>query len=404
MKKVEGKQNISNKNDNPDDELYLLDYPISTKTNHIESTRYKIIKLESDDLFYKWESYVERHPEAHIYDHPLWFKALESEYNREGCVLASLDKYDNINGVLPLLPTIGLPLKLGELVTTRRYSSLPRTPLGGLITDNEQARAALLDEAIRRVDSRGKTFLQLKSYSSRINSNNNKIEMVPWRSSYYVELPEDPSQIRFGNKKQHHRIKWAVNKAQKIGIKVRKASSEEDIKKWYKLYLRTMRWHVVAVRPYRFFKFLWENLQPKGLMTVLLAEVDNEEGTQLLSGSIFLHFNKIFFYSYNGRCQEGLVCHANDLIQWEAIHLAAEMGYTSYDMGEVANNNESLAHFKTKWGCCAKPVYHYYYPLGDEMKKKEIDISEDVKLRKLIWRKVPLYVTQQWGILTNRFL
>jgi hypothetical protein len=397
-------QNISNKKDNPGDELCILDYPISKKANHTDSTRYKIIKLESDDLFYKWESYVERHPEAHIFDHPLWFKALESEYNRKGCVLASLDKYENINGVLPLLPTIGLPLKLGDLVTTRRYSSLPRSPLGGLIADNEDVKKALLDEAIRRVDSRDKTFLQLKSYSPDINDKNSQIQKVPWRSSYICNLPEDPTKIRFGDKKHHHRVKWAVNKARKLGIKVRQANSEEDIKKWYELYLRTMRWHVVAARPFRFFRFLWENLQPKGLMTVLLAEIEDENSKQLLSGSFFLHFNNIFFYSFNGRCQEGLVSHANDLIQWEAIHLAAEMGYKHYDMGEVSSSNESLAHFKTKWGCCTKPVYHYYYPLRDEMKKKEIDISEDVKLRKIIWRKVPLYVTQHWGILTNRFL
>ncbi|MCK5086983.1 MAG: GNAT family N-acetyltransferase, partial [Melioribacteraceae bacterium] len=278
------------------------------------------------------------------------------------------------------------------------------TPLGGLLADDEFVREALLDEAIKRVDSKRKTFLQLKCYSSDINKRNSQIQQVPWRSSYFCELPNDPSKIRFGNKKQHHRVKWAVNKAKKLGITIREAATEEDIKKWYDLYLKTMRWHVVAVRPFRFFKFLLENLRPKGLLTVLLAEIDDGNGKELISGSFFLHFNKTFFYSFNGRCREGLVSHANDLIQWEAIHLATKMGYSNYDMGEVSSNNSSLAHYKTKWGCCAKPVYHYYYPLNEKMKEKEVDISEDVSLTKLIWRKAPLYFTMQWGILTNRFL
>jgi len=382
----------------------ILYNPTSKKTIQSVSTRYKIIKLESDDLFDKWQTYVENQSDTHIFDHPLWFSALEHEYNRKGCVLASLDNYDNIKGILPLLPTIGLPLKLDSLVTTRRYSSLPRTPLGGLVADDEFVREALLNEAIARVDSRGKTFLQLKSYLSDINKRNGKIQRIPWRSSYVMCLPDDPSKIRFGDKKHHHRVKWAVNKARKLGITVRKAANEEDIKRWYDLYLNTMRWHVVPVRPYRFFEFLWEKLQTKGLMTVLLAEIDNGTEKQLLSGSFFLHFKNTFFYSFNGRCQEGLVSHANDLIQWEAIHLATKLGYSKYDMGEVSSNNSSLEQFKTKWGCCAKPIYHYYYPLDEKMKEKEIDISNDVGMKKIVWRKVPLYITMQWGILTNRFL
>lgn len=401
---LEGIENLSYKRNNFYRNIEELNYPPVRITFQSVSTRYNVIKLESEDLFHKWQHYVENHPDAHVFNHPLWFRALEHEYNRKGCVLASLDNRDNIEGILPLMPTIGLPLKLGDLVTTRRYSSLPRTPLGGLIADDEFVREALLDEAIKRVNSKGKTFLQLKCYSPDINKRNFQIQQVPWRYSYVVELPRDPSKIRFGNKKQHHKVKWAANKAKKLGITVREAATEEDIKKWYDLYLKTMRCHVVAVRPFRFFKYLWENLRPKGLLTVLLAEIDKGNGKEIISGSFFLHFNKTFFYSFNGRCREGLVSHANDLIQWEAIHLAAKMGYSNYDMGEVSSNNSGLAHFKTKWGCCAKLVYHYYYPFNEKMEEKEIDISEDVRMRKLIWRKVPLYITMRWGILTNRFL
>ena len=97
------------------------------------------------------------HSDSHIYDHPLWFKALEYEYNRKGRILVCLDGNDKVKGVLPLLPTLGLPLKLGDLVTTRRYSSLPRTPLGGLLYDDCEAKKLLLNEAVKRVNERDKT-------------------------------------------------------------------------------------------------------------------------------------------------------------------------------------------------------------------------------------------------------
>lgn len=393
--------------------LEMKDLPFESKQSYqyetiskidTESNRYRVIQLDTEGLLRKWEDYVANHSDAHIFSHPLWLKALEYEYDRAGCILLCVDDKNDIKGALPLLPTRGLPFKLNELVTTRRYACLPRTPLGGMLADNCEAKRLLLNEVIKRIDAKGDTTLQLKSYSEDECKLNPGIKKVPWRDSYFLKLPDDPEKIRFGNKKNHHKVKWGVNKAKNLGIAVREANSDEDLKTWYKLYLETMRWHVVAVRPYRFFKFLWKNLVQKGLLTILFAECQVDGKKQLLSGSMFLHFNKTFFYSFNGRCQTGLASHANDLIQWEAIHLATKMGYKFYDMGEVTCNNSGLAHFKSKWGCITRPVYHYYYPLNKEINSDEIDISANVNLRKLVWRKVPLYVTQQWGILTNRFL
>lgn len=367
-------------------------------------SQYRVVELDSERFFGKWEDYVLQHSESHIYNHPLWFKALELEYNNKGSILVCVDDNDNIKGVLPLLLTLGLPLKLGDLVTTRRYSSLPRTPLGGLLTNDYKAKIMLLNEAINKTNEKGKTFLQLKSYSSDICEGVEKIKQITWRTSYFVELPDDPEKLRFGNKKSHHKVKWGVNKAKSLGIEVRKANSEDDMKIWYKLYLETLRWHFVAARPYRFFEFLWKNLRQRGLMTVLLAE-DNFNGKKrLLSGSIFLHFNKTFFYSFNGRSQIGLASHANDLIQWEAIHLATKLGYKNYDMGEVPENSSSLAQFKTKWGRSTRPIFHYYFPLNETMRLNDINLTENVKIKQLIWRKIPIHITEQWGILTNRFL
>jgi hypothetical protein len=364
----------------------------------------RIIELDSDTFYQEWENYVLQHSESHIYNHPLWFKALEHEYNRKGIILVCLDSQENIKGVLPLLPTIGLPLKLDDFVTTRRYSSLPRTPLSSLLVDDQDAKRMLLQTAVNIVNKRRRTFLQLKSYSDDFGSECEQIKQIVWRSSFVRELPEKQENIKFGDKKNHHKVKWSVNKAKSLGIEVREANTKDDLKNWYNLYLETMRYHVVADRPYRLFDFFWKNFRQKNLMTVLLAEKNADGEKQLLSGSLFFHFNKTFFYSFNGRSQTGLASHANDLLQWEAIHLASRMGYQEYDMGEVSCNNSGLAQFKLKWGCHERPIYHYYYPFNEKMKLNNTDISGGLQLKKIIWRNIPLPITKYWGILTNRFL
>ena len=318
-------------------------------------------EVSSSDLFSGWECYVKKHPGAHFFCHPLWVKALESEYGLKASVLVCQDAENNIRGVLPLMPTKGLPLKKKDLITSRRFSALPRTPLGGFLFDNEKSQKVLLSAAIEKVSKERNTYLQLKSYSSELNENIPGLTKIEWRPSFCLELPDCPTKIRFGDKKRHHKVKWAVNKAISLGINIREAESEQDLKEWYKLYLETVRWHMVAARPYRFFKFLFENLVPKGIMKLLLAEYSEDGEKRIIAGSVFLSFNDTVFYSFNGRNQLGLINHANDLIQWEAIHTACKDGFKFYDMGEVSGCNASLAQFKSKWGCGSKQIYHYYY-------------------------------------------
>ena len=361
-------------------------------------------EVNSSEIFSEWECYVQKHPQAHFFCHPLWLKALENEYGLKASVLVCHDSENNIRGILPLMPTIGLPFKKKNLITSHRFSALPRTPLGGFLFDDKKVQQMLIKAAIGKVSNNRNTYLQLKSYSSELNENIQGLTKIEWRPSFCLELPECSTQIRFGDKKRHHKVKWAVNKAVSLGVAVREAESEGDLKKWYKLYLETVRWHMVAARPYNFFKFLFDNLVPKGLMKILLAEYEVEGEKKLIAGSVYLSFNDTVFYSYNGRNEIGLTTHANDLIQWEAIHTACKDGYKYYDMGEVSGCNATLAQFKSKWGCDSKQIYHYYFSKDEYCSQNQLDESNGNKLLESVWRKLPLKVTQEIGVLTNRFL
>jgi hypothetical protein len=73
-------------------------------------------------------------------------------------------------------------------------------------------------------------------------------------------------------------------------------------------------------------------------------------------------------------------------------------------MGEVIEFNTSLAQFKSKWGCDSKQIYHYYYSNNGYYNLGKSHISYENKVLQSVWRKLPLKVTQEWGVLTNRFL
>jgi len=363
-----------------------------------------IKESSSEDIYNRWLQYVEGHKDSTIYNHPLWIKALEYEYEKNAIVLYCENNNSEIMGVLPLMPTLGVPFKKKDPVTAKRFSSLPRTPYGGLLFDNYYVRDLLIRRGIKKIQKNPNTLLQLKSCEANLGENITGLKRIPWRSSYYIELTERPDLLRFGSRKQHYNRRRDVANARKSGLYVRQGYSAEDLQNWYKLYAETMRWHAVPVRPFRFFRFLQENLEPKNMFSLLLAESYEGTKTVIHSGSIFLRFNKTIFYAFNGRKESAFTTNANDLIQWEIIHHSCKAGYKYYNMGEVSDNNGGLAKFKSKWGCSAKTIYHYYNDNADTINYADIDTVKNYSTYKRYWRMLPIGITNALGIIVNRFL
>src|SRR6185437_15844461 len=102
-----------------------------------------------------------------------------------------------------------------------------------------------------------------KSDAQNLSRLDEKLTQVPWRPNYVLDLPNDPEKLRFGDGRNHSRVRWAVNHATKAGVKIRPAETLADLRAWYKLYLETMRWHFLPARSFRFFHAIWDLMRPK---------------------------------------------------------------------------------------------------------------------------------------------
>jgi hypothetical protein len=372
----------------------------------------------------RWDKFVLSHSEGLIYHHSNWLIALEEEYGEKCVSLACVDPARQVRAVLPLFPTRGLPFSIGRHSTGRRLSSLPRTPVAGLLADGSDAASEIVRAAMELAHD-GRLQLELKSRASGLDQLADGLTCLPWRFSYLEELPpvgdaapwtefcenlrlprdcgpcKGCRRLRFGNAKQQHRVNWAVNKAIKLGVEVREADTEDDLAMWYRLYLQTMRHKAVPPRSSRFFKSLWSTLRPKGQMRLLLAEQKKGPRTKLVAGSICLKFGQTAFYAFTGCNPRDLYLHPHDLIQIEAIRDACKNGFRWYDFGEVSEDNESLAQFKGKWGTHPKPLFRYYYPALEECHKSKGALTDSA--RKL-WRALPERATAILGDLIYRFM
>jgi hypothetical protein len=359
----------------------------------------KVIEADSKyDLL--WDKFVDEHPNSTIYHTLEWLKIIEKETGQRALKLICTDSNDNIQGLFPLQYTKGFYLRFGGIPGTKRLSSLPRTPVGGPLTSASKVTNLLINNALDIVLSEYDYLLQIKSSDPNINDGIGTLHRFFWREFYIKEIPDFPNEIRYGKSKNHAKIKWAVNKAQQNNVIYSIAQSEDDLKKWYLLYLDTMRIHVTPARSYSFFKNLWKILRPKGLMQLVIAELEGNSKKTIIAGSILFFYNKTVTHAFSGssRIRKYIELRPNDLLHWYAILDAQKNGFKYYDFGEVSKDNIGLAIYKKKWDTVKHNMYHYYYPKSAQlMEEDEFDSGTISGIKGKIWQKLPLFVTAQIG-------
>ena len=164
------------------------------------------VNLAGADLDLKWDSFLSSHPEGTIYHHPSWLKVIEEESGQEILKLVCTNNENEIVGIFPLQKTKGFPFGLGGVPSSKRLSSLPRTPIGGPLTTDEFATDKLIEEAINIVSENPDQLLQIKSYSTDLNKSVEVLKKHFWREIYIKEIPPHPDEIRFGNSRNHAAI------------------------------------------------------------------------------------------------------------------------------------------------------------------------------------------------------
>src|SRR5262249_9509990 len=159
-----------------------------------------------------------------------WLRVLREAFGYQLVNLACEDATGQLRGILPLCHQRGL-------FTGRRFSSLPRTPVAGPLAYDNHARTLLLRAALERVREAPGAQLHCKVLVPAPEGSVEGLVGRPWRSTYVLELPERPELLHLGDSRNHARIRWAVNKAARLGVHVRPAETEHELRAWYRLYL-----------------------------------------------------------------------------------------------------------------------------------------------------------------------
>ncbi|MEJ5199037.1 MAG: peptidoglycan bridge formation glycyltransferase FemA/FemB family protein [Anaerolineae bacterium] len=148
-------------------------------------------------------------------------------------------------------------------------------------------------------------------------------EQIQYRNTLITDLTPDEDALLAAMKP-----KWRYNirLAERRGVTVR-SGGMADLPAFYTMYAETGVRDGFLVRPYGYYRTIWEHFLAHGLGHLLLAEVENEP----VAGLFLFRFGPTAWYFYGastGRSRELMPNHA---LQWAALRWAKAAGCTRYD-------------------------------------------------------------------------
>ena len=343
----------------------------------------------------RWDAYVRAHPRATLYQLAAWAEILKRSYRFEPRCLALEDDAGAIRGVLPLLYKKGI-------LSDARVRSLPVFPAGGPLADTREQEVGLIRAAHERTVGEAKTLAVISPNDYSAELPDFVTDALPPR--WMVDVPADPDTLRAGWRKTSNNLFRSLKKADKAGFEFRESESARDLRRFYRLYLHTMRKHRTLPRSLRQMELTRDLLDP-GEFRLFLVERDGRIG----AGGVFHVFAGTVVLIYNGSDDGMLDLRPNHALYWNMIRWSADHGRRRFDFGE-ASPTTSLGRFKSQW---AEPVPNYRYTWraggapsrAESMAAASYEVEQGAEgLVAKAWRRTPVQLTRVGATLAYRYL
>jgi len=178
-------------------------------------------------------------------------------------------------------------------------------------------------------------------------------EQIQYRNTMISDLtPDEPELLAAMKPKWRYNIRLA----ERSGVIVRDGGVS-DLPVFYAMYAETGRRDGFLVRPFKYYRAIWERFLAGGLAHVLLAEVDRAaagepasskpEAARPVAGLILFRFGPTAWYFYGASTGQHRDLMPNYALQWAAMRWAKAHGCTSYDWWGAP---DVLAEGDPMWG------------------------------------------------------
>ena len=280
----------------------------------------------------EWDRRVFAHPDYNFFHSAAWAKVICDTYGHAPHYHVFSEPNGDVIALVPLAEVL-------SSLTGRRAVCLPFSDFCPPLVFRENQRTLVETEILRLARERRWKYVEFRGAGSleitcdpAVTYHGHKLDLTD---------PVEAVFDRFANG-----TKGAVRQALKSGLDVTTLDSEDSVRDFFQLHVRTRRRHGAPAQPWTFFLNLHRNVIKRGLGFVVLARA----GAQTVAGAVFCCFGDRAMYKFAASDSAYARNRANNLVLWHAIKQLIQTGFKVLDFGRTSLANDGLRRFKLSWG------------------------------------------------------
>ncbi len=322
-----------------------------------------------------WDDYVQSHPEGTFFHSTAWRNAVVDAWGHATPFLIA-ERAGTIEGVLPLY-------LIRSLLAGKLLVSVPYAVYGGILADNDGARAGLFNAAMDLARQERVKMLDLRSEKAAVPD----VPVIDRYVTFRRELPERPEDV----------LGWIPRKTRAAARKGRErynlgvSFDDANLRAVYDLYCLSMRRLGSLNYPYAFFESILRHTP--GRHTVSLVTHEGRPAAGLVTfyqGSVALPY----FSGCDTRFEPYCV---NNYLYLTIMEHAVARGCRVFDFGRSRKDNSGSANFKRFHGFEPRDLeYQQVLVCGDKLPNLTPS-NRKFQVARRLWRRLPLWTTRRLG-------
>lgn len=320
-----------------------------------------------------WNGYVDGHPDASGYHLWRWRVIFDQVFGHRTSYAAAM-RDGRIVGVLPLV-------LFASRVFGRFVVSLPFVNYGGVVADDDEAAARLVEYAGAYTREQGASHLELRHDRRRFPQLAPKAHKV----AMTLPLPTDADALWAA---LDRKVRNQVRKAEKSELTT-EVGGRDLVGEFYHVFCRNMRDLGTPVYSSRLFEAVLDTFPDRTRVIVV------RHGGAPVAAGLTWRWRTRTEVPWASSLREFNAMSANNLLYWTILKHAIADGSTVMDLGR-STPNEGTFHFKKQWGALASPLC-WEYDVASGTLPDQSPKNPKFQLAIRAWQRLPLAVANVVG-------
>jgi hypothetical protein len=297
----------------------------------------------------RWQSLVERHPQASVFHHVGWLRALNRTYGYEPVVFTTSPPLHALENGL-------LFCRICSWITGNRIVSLPFSDHCAPLGEPDGRFESLICHLCTARASQGWKYLELRPAGGSFAKVVQKVGFKPAGKYVLHQVDLEPAVEEIFRRLNKTCVQCRVRRAARAGVLEVCGNSQGLLRDFYQLLVRTRGRHSLPPQPYAWFSNLLDCMGEA--VDLRLAYLKNVP----VAAVLVFHFRGTSYYKYGCSDERFHNLDVMPFLLWRAIVKAKSIGSKSFELGRTEVDHHGLIAFKNHWTPITEPLTYWAFP------------------------------------------